>query len=197
MPSDSPLPARYEIRTLGPEHVEWAKAIMTHSNAFGSAVWSVLWPGEMTAISYKVFETADHMIEHQIASGYSLGLFDTEYRYKRPASATTSGKLWWNTTDLGADGDKLLEQMDFPLLLHSVGALPGFAESIHALEQLDRRDPAAWQPTAPGQLLLRNATATKLDEGGKGLMKHLAHCLMRRAPAAGFRASRSRGTTKP
>ncbi|KAK8127853.1 hypothetical protein PG984_008961 [Apiospora sp. TS-2023a] len=204
MSSKPALPARYEIRPLGPEHAEWAKAIVTHSNAFGSPVWSVIWPDELTIRNYKVFETLDHMIDHQIASGLSIGIFDTEYQYKRPESAATGGKLWWDTTDLSADGDKLMAQMDFPLLsvalsydgfvpfdmskIAPVGAvLAGFGESMHALEALDKRDPATWKPTAPGQVLMRNATATKLDEGGKGLMSHLARHIMRRAADQGFR----------
>ncbi|KAK8050991.1 hypothetical protein PG993_002376 [Apiospora rasikravindrae] len=210
MPSDAPLPSRYEIRPLGPEHVEWAKAIVTHSNAFGSPVWSVLWPDEMTDRNYKVFGALDHMVEHQIASGYSLGLFDTEYQYKRSESAATGGKLWWDTEDLSADGDKLMEQMDFPLLSVALAydgffpfdmsriapvalVLGGFAESLHALEVLDKRDPASWKPTGPRQVLMRNATATKLDEGGKGLMRHLAHRIMRQAAENGFRGMQIEG----
>ncbi|KAK8011536.1 hypothetical protein PG990_010501 [Apiospora arundinis] len=204
MSSDSALPARYEIRTLGPEHFEWAKAIVAHSNLFGSPVWSVLFPGELTAVNHRVFATLDHMVEHQIASGHSLGLFDTKYQYKRPESEVTGGKLWWDTADTSTDGDTLLRQMDFPLLsvalaydgfvpfdmarIAPVGAaLKGFGESLHALEVLDGRDPASWKPTGPKQLLLRSATATKLDEGGKGLMKVLAHDMMRRAAGDGFR----------
>ncbi|KAK7927407.1 hypothetical protein PG985_004405 [Apiospora marii] len=204
MSPDPALPARYEIRTLGPEHAEWAKAIVTHSNAFGSPVWSVLWPGEQTVRAYKVFESLDHMVDHQIASGLSLGLFDTAYQYKRPESAAAGGKLWWDTKDLGKDGDALLKQMDFPLLsvalaydgafpfdmarIEPVAAvLPGYAESMHALEGLDQRDPAAWKPTGPRQVLMRNSTVTKLDEGGKGLMAHLARYMMRRAAEQGFR----------
>lgn len=205
MPSDpAALPSRYEIRTLGPEHAEWAKAIVTHSNAFGSPVWSVLWPGEQTARAYRVFAALDHMVDHQIASGLSLGLFDTAYPYKRPASAAAGGRLWWDTADLGADGDALLAQMDFPLLsvalaydghfpfdmarIDPVAAvLPGYAESVHALEELDPRDPASWKPTGAGQVLMRNSTVTKLDERGQGLMAHLARHMMRRAAEQGFR----------
>ncbi|KAK8079662.1 hypothetical protein PG997_007480 [Apiospora hydei] len=197
MPSDAP-------------HAEWAKAIVTHSNAFGSPVWSVLWPDEMTDRTYTVFAAMDHLVEHQIASGYSLGIFDTRYQYKRPESAAAGGKLWWDPTDLSADGDELMAQMDFPLLSVALAydgfypfdmsriapvaqALPGFAESLHALETLDGRDPAGWKPTGPRQVLMRNATATKLDEGGKGLMRHLAHRIMRQAAEDGFRGIQIEG----
>ncbi|KAK8106448.1 hypothetical protein PG999_009807 [Apiospora kogelbergensis] len=205
MPSTATLPSRYEIRPLGPEHVEWAKAIVTHSNAFGSPVWSALYPGAAaTRVGYRVFAAMDHMVEHQIASGHSLGLFDAQYQYKRAESAAAGGRLWWDMADLEADGDALLRQMDFPLLSVALAydgfvpfdaariepvakALRGFGESMRALEARDGRDPASWKPKGPGQLLLRNATATKLDEAGKGLMKHLAHRMMRQAAEDGFR----------
>ncbi|KAK7957193.1 uncharacterized protein PG986_006415 [Apiospora aurea] len=164
----------------------------------------------MTDRTYKVFAAMDHLVEHQIASGLSLGIFDTEYQYKRPESAAAGGKLWWDPTELSADGDELMARMDFPLLSVALAydgfspfdtsriapvaqALPDFAESLHALEARDGRDPAGWKPTGPRQVLMRNATATKLDEGGKGLMRHLAHRIMRQAAEDGFRGIQIEG----
>lgn len=41
MTASEDLPARYEIRTIGPEHAEWAKAIVMHSNTVSTG-WVVV-----------------------------------------------------------------------------------------------------------------------------------------------------------
>ena len=46
----------------------------------------------------------------------SFGIFDTQYKFKRPESASTQGKLYWDENDLDSDGAALLQQMDFPLV---------------------------------------------------------------------------------
>ncbi len=42
------------------------------------------------------FQHADYLCMHQIASGHSLGVFDREYQFRRPESASTGGKLYWD-----------------------------------------------------------------------------------------------------
>ncbi|KAF4507654.1 hypothetical protein G6O67_004130 [Ophiocordyceps sinensis] len=198
------LPPRYEIRTLGPEHIEWASAIVMHTNMFDSPVWPVVYPDGKAARLYEAVRNVDYLVRHQVLSGHSLGVFDGEYRFKRDESKATGGKLYWDEADTEADGDRLLEQMDFPLVSVAlaydgahpldpakmkglVRALPLYATFYSALERLDARPRGSWEAEKPGQLLLRNATSTRGDYQGRGLMKTMARHMMRAAAARGFR----------
>ncbi|KAH8892934.1 hypothetical protein GQ53DRAFT_745899 [Thozetella sp. PMI_491] len=204
MALESVLPPRYEIRTLGPEHAEWAKALVMHSMAFMSPLWSKVYPDDKTGMCYTLFTLSTHLVDHQIASGLSLGIFDKEYQFKRPESAATGGKLYWNLDDKNADEAQLLEQMDFPLvsvalafdsfdpmdiaqLIPLVERYPAFGLRGRITQERDARDPKSWQATGPGQVLFRNATATRVGQNGVGLMKLLARYMMRKSAAEGFR----------
>ncbi|PNY28311.1 Uncharacterized protein TCAP_01772 [Tolypocladium capitatum] len=198
------LPSRYEIRVLEPEHVEWAAAIVVHSNMFYSPVWTVLYPDNKTARAYDCLKHATYLVEHQIKSNRSLGAFDKEHRFRRQESVATGGALYWDLSDEGADADKLLEQMDFPLVSVALaydsfygldmdkmagllGVLPLFGPFYNALAAGDKRDARSWQANGPGEVLFRNATSTRHDHEGKGIMKALAQHMMRTAAAEGFR----------
>ncbi|KAJ5355698.1 hypothetical protein N7517_010307 [Penicillium concentricum] len=200
----APLPPQYEIRVLGPEHEEWARAICIQTNLFHSPLWPVVYPEKKTQRAYQTFRNAHYLIKHQIDSGKSLGIFDKEYQYKRPESVATGGKLYWNLDDENATEVELAEQMDFPLVSIAmaydgideldvaqieplVATLPLFGTVYHALEERDQRDPASWKPTARGQVLMRNATNTVKSHSGHGLMRLLAEEMMRRSAAEGYR----------
>lgn len=103
------LAPQYEIRLLEPEHEEWARAICTHTNIFHSPLWPVVYPENKTQRAYHIFQTSYYIINHQIDSGKSLGFFDKEYQYKRPASVATGGKLYWNLDDESATESDLAE----------------------------------------------------------------------------------------
>jgi hypothetical protein len=200
-------PPRFEIRKLGPEHLEWAKAILCHSNAFHSPVWSKIYPADQTARFYAAFDGATYLVRHQIDSGLSYGVFDTEYVFKRPESAATGGAVYFqNESDrdptLSPDG--LLNQMDFPLasialafdaadpmdLTRITGllqALPDFATFASRLEARDTREKSSWEATGPFQVLKRMGTATRADYMGLGITKIMAHWLMFNAAENGFR----------
>ncbi|KAJ5117205.1 hypothetical protein N7448_004147 [Penicillium atrosanguineum] len=198
------LPPQYEIRVLGPEHEEWARAICLHTNMFHSPLWPVVYPENITQRLYKSFQAAHYLIKHQIDSGYSLGIFNKNYQFKRPESVATGGKLYWNFVDENATESELEEQMDFPLvsiamaydgineldmnqIMPLVETLPLFATIVKVVEDRDTRDPASWKPTGPRQVLMRNATNTMKAHSGHGLMRLLAEEMMRQSAAAGFR----------
>ena len=198
------LTSRYEVRQLKPEHAAWAAAIVCHSNIFHSPVWPLAYPEDKVKRLYAMFNNCDYLLNHQIDSGMSFGIFDLEYKYKRPESAATGGKLYWNEKELDIDPPTLLKQMDFPLcsvamaydginelefpkLMPLIETLPLFATLYHELEIADKRDPASWKPKGPKEVLLRNATSTRADYEGEGLMKKLAQWLMRQAVGNGFR----------
>ena len=204
MAIESGLPSRYEIRILERKHEDWAKAIVSHSNMFYSPVWPVLYPQNLTKLCYEGMKELDYLIGHQIDSGYSIGVFDKEYQFKRPESAATEGKLYWDYSDEKIDKDGLLEQMDFPLvtvamsydgfnpldmekMMSLLAVLPAFGHIYGVLAMLDKRDGASWQPKALGEVLMRNATSTRHDYEGKGLMRKLAQYLMRTSADKGFR----------
>src|SRR5258708_2622357 len=110
------LSSRFEIRKLTSEHVMWAAAIIIHSNVHYSPIWSVVYPENKADRCYKGLSATTYLIEHQIDSGLSYGVFDTQYKFKRPESAITGGKLYWDEKDLSVTKEQLLEQMDFPLV---------------------------------------------------------------------------------
>ncbi|KKY34673.1 hypothetical protein UCDDA912_g05335 [Diaporthe ampelina] len=204
MTAEPSLSPRYETRTLGPEHSEWAKAVVMHSTAFASPVWSKIYTEDRTGLCYNLFRFGTHLINHQINSGLSLGIFDKEYRFKRHDSAATGGKLHWDPDDRTAGETQLLEQMDFPLVSVAMAydsfepldpiqlrplleVMPLLGERNRILAERDTRDPKSWQATGPGQVLFRNSTATRAGEECKGFMGILARHMMRKAAAEGLR----------
>lgn len=151
-----------------------------------------------------MMKNCDYLVYHQINSGMSFGIFDLEYKFKRPESAATGGKLYWDEKNLDADGPALLEQMDYPLcsvalaydgineldlpkMMPVIETLPLFATIYHELQVIDKRDPESWKPKGPQEVLMRNATSTRADYEGEGLMKKLAQWLMKQAAENGFR----------
>ncbi|PSN72190.1 hypothetical protein BS50DRAFT_569732 [Corynespora cassiicola Philippines] len=208
----SALAERYEIRRLEPKHAPWAKAIVIHSNLFYSPLWPVLYPEKLTERIHRGFAAGDYLVDHQINSGLSFGVFDTQYQFKRPESAATDGKLYWDpaepsiyeTEGLEAQSKLMLEQMDFPLVsvalsydaFHALDmdkmgplmdVLPHFGLSYRILVERDTRDPAVYTPTRERELLFRNATSTRQDYTGERIMAAMARWLMREADEMGFR----------
>ncbi|KAI0418587.1 hypothetical protein F5X98DRAFT_373736 [Xylaria grammica] len=201
---DAKLSSRYEIRPLKIEHLEWAKAVFAHSFVFGSPIWRNLYPSDKTARFYGLYQASDYLIKYQILSELSLGIFDTEYEFKNPESAASGGRLYFDFGDPSIAEEELLRQMDTPLVSIAcafdafyamdnrrvapvTGRLPASASFHAALAARDPRDPKAWLPTAPGQVLQRMGTATRADAEGGGFMKAMAHHMMRRAAEKGFR----------
>ena len=210
--SASSLKPRYEIRKLEPNHLPWSTAIVIHSNLFHSPVWPVLYPNSITENVRKSFIAASYLVDHQINSGFSYGVFDTKYDFKRPDSHKTGGKLYWSedepsiqgTEGLEAESKRLLEQMDFPLVSVALSydvfdaldlakmepimaCLSHFGLIYHVLDMLDARSPNPSKPIARGQILYRNATATRHDYEGEGIMAGMARWLMREADTKDFR----------
>lgn len=195
---------RFEIRKLGPEHLDWAKAIATHTNVFHSPLWPIIYPDNKTGRAYALYKTVEYLVQHQINSGLSYGVFDKEYEFKRPESAKTGGAFYWDLTDTTATSKQLLEQMDFPLvsialaldasnpldmsrLKQMVDVLPFFATGYHHLHELYTHDPAMLAVKGPGEVMLRNGTSTRADYMGRRTMKKMAHFLMHEAASRGFR----------
>ncbi|KAF7587964.1 hypothetical protein BBP40_006472 [Aspergillus hancockii] len=194
------LTPRFEIRKLGPEHQDWANAIVIHSNVFCSPVWPKIYPENKTKRLYDSFTASDYLISHQIASGLSYGIFDLEYMYKYPGSAATNGKLHWDFSDESATKEQLVEQMDFPLVSVAMsynGANPLDMERLKPLfaslplfpviiQRLIERDSRGEVKDHEG-VLMRNGTSTRADYEGFGLMKKMAHWLMGEAARMGFK----------
>jgi hypothetical protein len=201
------LPPRYEIRRLEPEHSQWASAIMCHSNVFHSTIFPNVYPDAMGARFNRMMKAAPYLVDHQISSGLSLGVFDKEYQYRRPDSAATNGKFYWDPEADEVSGAELLEAMDFPLVSIAlsydgvdkldptrmaplVATLPTFGICYQQLDLLDPRPLESWRPAKTrGEILMRNATSTRHEYEGKGLMGALARYLMRDAAAKGYKAA--------
>ncbi|CEJ93574.1 hypothetical protein VHEMI09152 [[Torrubiella] hemipterigena] len=200
------LPDRYEIRTLTAEHQEWTTALLAHTNMFHSHVWPVVYPDGLIARLFELLPKLNYLVEHQIQSGLSIGVFDKEYEYKTAEGKAAGGALLWDKTNLDVDvqGKTLLDQMDFPLVSVAlsydnvnhldvakvgelVGIIPLFGTVYHVLGELDPRDPASWEGKKEGEVLSRNGTSTRHDYEGKGIMGAAARWLMADAAKKGFR----------
>lgn len=210
----SSLPPRYEIRKLESKDIPFALAIFTHSHGFHSTIWQYIWPDRLLGRWVLEAHTKmEYLIRHQIASGLSHGVFDKEYVYKTAAAREEGGKLYWDINDKEssveetqgrkAEGERLLSQMDFPLVSIALSydgyvpldpaqmgrlieAMPEFPVLFGTLEARDPRAPEDWKPKAPGQVLMRNATSTRHDYEGKGIMAATARWLQREAALMGF-----------
>lgn len=198
---------RFEIRNLGPGHSDWATAILCHTNMFYGPLFTALHKDqEQTRKCLGLYAAGQYLVDHQINSTYSFGVFDKEYKFKRPESAATGGKCYWSEEGdpETSTAESLLEQMDFPLvsialsydsanpldmgrMVELVKVVPEYAEGFHYLIVGDTRDPDSWKATGPLQVLFRNSTSTRKDYEGMGLMKVMAHWLMRWAAEKGFR----------
>ncbi|OKL61671.1 hypothetical protein UA08_02773 [Talaromyces atroroseus] len=200
--------SRFEIRKLEPEHVDWARAILSLSNIFHSPAWSKIYHENKTERLYYAYNASEYLVRHQIESGWSYGVFDREYEFKQPSSSISShgGALYWDRNDKTATSADLLAQMDFPLVSIALAldaaepldparvaslaeTLPFYARLMQRVDELDDGSKRERRPvTGPRQVMLRNGTSTRPDYEGLGLMKKAAHLLMRDAAEAGFRA---------
>lgn len=206
IPNPPDLAPNFEIRRLEQKHIPWASAIVMHSNVFCSPVWANIYPNDKTPRLYAAAKDAEYLISHQINSGMSFGVFDRDYKYKNPASASTQGKLYWDQeANPDASQEELLRQMDFPLVSVAlsydginpldptalgplVAHLPLFAAVYQFCHDNDHRDPSVYTPTAAKQALMRNGTSTRQDYEGMKIMGTLARWLMREAKKEGYRS---------
>lgn len=204
MTNPTNLPSRYEIRKLTPEHSQWAGAIVCHSNLFHSTIFTHVYPEAKGARFNNMFREISYLVDHQIGSGLSLGVFDKEYQYRKAESASTNGKFYWDPEN-EYSGEELLEAMDFPLVSVAlsydgidpldparmaplIATLPIFGTIYYQLDVLDPRPLESWKPAKKrGETLMRNATSTRHEYEGKGLMGALARYLMRDSAAKGYK----------
>ncbi|KAK0745610.1 hypothetical protein B0T18DRAFT_325907 [Schizothecium vesticola] len=202
-PNPIHLPSRFQIRQLTERDVPHALAITTHANTFHSPIWAPTYPNDQAARAYRLQQTAINFIAINVISGLSYGVFDTEYKFKRPESAATGGKLWWDSRNTDATGAELLEQMDFPLVSIAMAydgaeprdgsewapileSVPAYAYLRAELARGDKRDPDSWKPRGYGEVVRRGGTATRQDYAGFGLAKGMAHWHLWEMKGRGF-----------
>jgi len=91
----SPFPARFEIRKIQAKDIPWVRATLAHSNIVCGPIWKVALPKEgMTERVYKFYHAIEPVILSAAIDSFSYGIWDTEYKFKRPESASTGGKLY-------------------------------------------------------------------------------------------------------
>jgi hypothetical protein len=197
--------SRFQVRLLLPEHIPWARAIITHSNIFHSPVWPVLYPSNLTTRAYAFYIASEKLMTLNAATGLSYGLFDTQYTFKNPDSIPTGGKLDWNFTNTSATPEELLKQMDFPLvsiaMAHDaaepgrdnsewtevIAIIPRLATLFGEVEKKDTRPESIWKPKEIGEVIYRGGTSTRADYEGMGCAKMLAHACMKEWKGRGYR----------
>ncbi|KAK3299861.1 uncharacterized protein B0H64DRAFT_379303 [Chaetomium fimeti] len=141
-----------------------------------------------------MFDAIEYSSIENIRSGLSYGVFSTENKWANPDE---EGTLKWDFDDRSADREKLLEQMDFPLVSIAMskdvvksGCVPrtnveawseivdGHRDISDGLKAGDKRPESVWAPTNRGNVVRRSGTHTRGDHAGKGLSKALAHYVM-------------------
>ncbi|KAI8623382.1 hypothetical protein F5Y19DRAFT_468541 [Xylariaceae sp. FL1651] len=204
------LPARYEIRRLGPEIEPWIRALAAYILMLDFQIFSPL---------YKDRQLVRRLLEdnpkrkasglHCLKSGLSYRIFDKEYQFKKPESIATGGAVYWHEIDpkepnLEITGpQRLLDAMDFPLISFALSCDKAdptppevYAATSQFIEEYEYTRTLA--PTASssnseveelkkGEVLVRSGTATRRDYLGHGLMKSLSHFVMHDAHARGFK----------
>jgi hypothetical protein len=204
-PNPAKVPEGFEIRKLEREHAPWVAAIVAHSNIWCSPIHAVTHPDNKAARSYLTKKGAEYIIYKAIETGLSFGMFDLNYKFRRPESAATGGKLYWDEANTDATSEELLEQMDFPLasvalaydgvdpfdltkLGDLVAALPAILFGLGTMDRLDPRDKELRKPKVRGEVLFRCGTSTRRDYEGNGLAKSLAHHEMYHVATLGWKA---------
>jgi hypothetical protein len=203
----SPFSSRYEIRRLTEKDVPVAAAIMLHTNIFSSTVWTHVYPEHSTRLNiiYDGIPAADYLVRHQVLSGHSFGVFDTEYKYRTSSAKAASGELQWDLTNRpNLTAEELDAQIDSPImsialsydgfnpldmsqLADLIGLLPLYGAIFHRFDTTDPRDPESYKPTAEKQILMRNSTSTRVPAQGLGIMSKMANWLMLYAQKQGFK----------
>lgn len=203
IPTD--LTPRFEVRKLDAKDTVILSAIISHCNVFHSPMWAVAYPDDQIKRCFKLHHATDYLKRVAIESGLTYGVYDKEYKFKRPESAATGGALYWDRNNLTATAQQLLDEIDSPLvsvcmardafqkldmsqMSEILEIMPTFGLMREHRQKVDKRDPKSWEPTAFGQVISRMGTATRSDYEGMGLMKLMAHWEMRDAAAKGFRA---------
>ena len=174
------------------------------TNLCYSPIFARVFTDNQTQRTYRMYSASLFAMEHQIDSGLSIGVFDTEYEYRRPESASTKGALYWDLSDENATPKQLLEQMDFPLVSQAmaydsfneldrdkmpelIAAVPFYGPCLDILAATDTRDKSTWVAMAPNEVVFRNSTSTRPGYEGYGLMKATAYYMMRELAKKGFR----------
>ena len=199
----SPLPARYKIVQLSLADLEYCKAIWCLTELLHMPLCVDIYKRDMR-VFWRVWDTVDELSRHPLESGLSYGVIDTQYTYKRKESEASGGRLYWDDRTALADERALLDAMDFPLVsiaqsfdqsdpidLAKLGpfveAMPVFGDAFRVLDARDKRKQSDKQASTAGQVLQRYGSCTVPTYEGQGLMKGMAHWLMREAKWKGFK----------
>ncbi|KAJ9626517.1 hypothetical protein H2203_004150 [Taxawa tesnikishii (nom. ined.)] len=187
--------------------MEWARAVILHSGAFDSPLWTRVYtsPTELSKRFWAVMKPITYLVERQLQSGMSFGIFDLEYKFKRPQSEASGGRVYWHEKqDQRINGEEMLELMDIPLVAVAL-TYDGANENMARTRALVRVLPPLeiicsdlefdsmgknWKPREPKRVLMVNAMCTLRNHTGNGLMKTLSHFIMRQAKQEGYRVIR-------
>lgn len=199
--------AGYEIRQLKKEHLDWVAAIVGHTMSFDSPIWSKTYPDGQTERAYKLAAAIKPSSRNCIESGLSYGVFKSDWAPRYP-DTNPWGELRWDTKDLSATREQLLDQMDFPLVSIAMSKdmaapnpavskdhipwaneLEGHSLIRDTLKQGDTsgREKAVKNNGVEGVSVRRSGTHTRGDYSRKGFSKALAHDVMKRMAEKGYR----------
>jgi hypothetical protein len=205
------LPKGFEIRQLKIEHLDWAAAILGHTMSF-DAPWiaKVQVDENPTKRAYDMYDAIKASWKLGIEAELSYGVFNLswERRYK---DTEEGGQLRWNFKDTSAPRQKLLDQMDFPLVSIAMSKDCAAAKPVLEAKEgaiswsmlargsktirdtLKKRDtsgkiePSSGTESEMGRVIKRSGTHTRGDFTRRGLATALAHHIMREFAAKGYK----------
>ncbi|KAI1654483.1 hypothetical protein F4813DRAFT_210068 [Daldinia decipiens] len=208
------LSSRYEIRRVTPDLAESISALSFFTHYFDSPIWNAIYEGRQASEALKAYHACKpfyEMPEMAAKNGLSFCIWDKEFVFKRPESATKGGACYWNDFDiddpnLEVNGrQRLLDALDFPIVGFGLsfdkfapGDPKGWEAATKATplnvpmgkhyEAHDPRPKGSWEPTATGQVIERVGSGTRHGYYGQGLMKALARFIMLEMKSRGYRA---------
>ncbi|KAI0391957.1 hypothetical protein F5Y17DRAFT_478175 [Xylariaceae sp. FL0594] len=117
------LPSRYLIRRLDMSVLEWVTAMGIDGFMLRNpSLWNPLLPYPKMANALAGLDKLSSYYAQAISSGFSYGIFDTEYAFKNPLSFSSPQMLHWRTLDPGHisfetyGAAQMQDAMDFPLV---------------------------------------------------------------------------------
>ncbi|KAI0144265.1 hypothetical protein GGR57DRAFT_482558 [Xylariaceae sp. FL1272] len=215
------IPPRYVIRRLDHTVLEWVVAMGIEGFMLrDDSIWKPLLPHPKTANALRGLDKLAGYYQHALTSGFSFGIFDTQYVFSHPQSAATGRMLHWRGgLDPGQlefetyGADQMRVAMDFPLVCMALSCDafapvdPRVMQNVNELMPLQAQLNAFLSSASDdfgkgkgkatrgsvtdyGQILSRFGCVTRLGYENRGLATALNRFVMLEAKAWGFRGIR-------
>ncbi|KAK6068253.1 hypothetical protein SCUP234_10241 [Seiridium cupressi] len=148
------------MRRVPPEHEDWRRALLIQGMLLRAPIWYPLMPEPKIKTVVQAFEALKPYYGHFLRNTLSYALYDKEYVYKRPESATKGGALYWQEIDLqDTELEKKGNQSKETVGL-MVATAPLWGSMMAQYAEATSGIPNFPKPTAAGQYVHRSGCVT-------------------------------------